>query len=81
MCVLKILVSKVIVQKKEKNLSESIKLFDFDQNAELNMNMLDTEDQSDKPLDQPKIYLNILSHEKVLPPLKKDRKYADPKND
>lgn len=81
LCVLKILVSKIIVQKKEKNLSDSIKLFDFDQNAELNMNIVESQDQGEKALEQPKIYLNILSHEKVVPPLKKDRTFADPKSD
>lgn len=81
LCVIKILVSKIIEQKQEKQLSDSIKLFDFDQNAEFNQNFIETNDQSDKPLDQPKIYLNILWHDKVLAPMKKDRTFADPKND
>ena len=45
------------------------------------MNTLGSEDQTDKPLDQPKIYLNILSHDKVVPPLKENKEYADKKND
>ena len=44
LCVVKILCSKIIEQKKEKQLSDSIKLFDFDQNAELNMNTLESAD-------------------------------------
>lgn len=31
----------------------------------------------DKPLDQPKFYLNLVHHEKVLPPQKKDNTPAD----
>lgn len=47
LCCLKILVSKIIEQKKEKMLSDTIKLFDFDQNAEFNQNLLETPDQTD----------------------------------
>jgi len=43
--------------------------------------MLENKDQEDKPLDQPKIYLNILYHDDVVPPLKGDKTEADPKND
>lgn len=38
-------------------------------------------DEQDKPLDQPKIYLNVLYHDKVLPPMTKQRKWADTKDD
>ena len=61
-------------------MQDTIKLFDFDKNAELNKSFLDSEDDG-KPLDQPKIYLNILYHDKVLPPLKKDKTMADKLDD
>lgn len=51
LCTLKILVSKILAPKKEQNLSESIKLFDFDQNAELNMNIVESQDQAEKALE------------------------------
>ena len=81
LCSLKIRVSKIVVQKKDTNVSETIKLFDFNKNAEISKSFIENEDQSDKPLDQPKIYLNIVHHDKVLPPLKQNREFADPKND
>lgn len=43
--------------------------------------MLENEDASDTALAQPKIYLNILYHNKVISPLRKDREFADPKDD
>lgn len=64
---------------KEKNLSETIKLFDFEK-SEIERNFVNTDDQG-QPLDQPKLYLNMLYHDKVLPPMKRDRSPADPKND
>ena len=76
LCCIKILVSKIIVnQKKEKELSDSIRLFDFDKSTEINPNFIENEDQTDKALEQPKIYLNIVYNEKVVPPLRKDRDY------
>lgn len=72
--------SKVIEKNKEKNLSDTIKLFDFDQAAEVSKSFLENQD-SGTALEQPKIYLNILYHDKVVPPLLKSREYADPKND
>ena len=61
-------------------MSDTIKLFDFDQNAEINRNIVASSD-SDKPLESPKLYLNILYHEKVIPPLKRDRTDASPTDD
>ena len=78
LCSLKCLPAKII--NKVKDLSDSIKLFDFDQNAEVNKNIVASSD-SDKPLESPKLYLNILYHDKVIPPLKKDRTNADTNDD
>lgn len=41
---------------------------------------MDTEDKSD-PLEDPKIYLNVVYHDQILPPLNKQRDIADHKND
>lgn len=73
LCSLKCLPAKIIDKKKD--LSDTIKLFDFDKNAEVNKNMVASSDGG-KPLESPKIYLNILFHDKVIPPLKKDRTNA-----
>lgn len=82
LCCIKILVSKIIVnQKKEKELSDSIRLFDFDKSTEINPNFIENEDQTDKALEQPKIYLNIVYNEKVVPPLRKDREFANESDD
>ena len=62
-------------------MQDTIKLFDFEKNSEIKKSFLDNEDPEEKPLDQPKIYLNLVHHEKVLAPRRKDRKPADPKND
>ena len=61
-------------------MADTIKLFDFDKNAEISKSFLENEDDG-KPLDQPKIYLNICYHDKVLPPLKKDRTVASATDD
>ena len=58
-------------------MSDSIKLFDFDKDTELNTNFIENEDQSDKALDQPKIYLNIVYNDNVVHPLKKDRDFSN----
>ena len=68
-------------QKKEKELSDSIRLFDFDKSTEINPNFIENEDQTDKALEQPKIYLNIVYNEKVVPPLRKDREFANESDD
>lgn len=81
LCAFKIRVSKVWNIKKDANVQDTIKLFDFEKNSEIKKSFLENEDAEDKPLDQPKIYLNLVYHDKVLAPLKKDRKAADPKND
>jgi hypothetical protein len=78
---MKIRVAKVWVEKNEANVQDTIKLFDFDKNAEIKKTMFDEDEDLDKPLDQPKIYLNLIYHDKVLAPLKKDKTEADPKND
>ena len=71
--------SKLVTKTKDKNLSDTIKLFDF-QKSEIERNFVQSEDNGE-PLDQPKLYLNMLYHDKVLPPMKRDRSPADPKND
>ena len=67
-CCIKILVSKVLVPKKKADLSETIKLFDSGP-EDINKSLLHNDDTGDA-LDQPKIYLNIVHHAKVLPPMK-----------
>lgn len=62
-------------------MSDSIKLFDFDKSSEINPNFIENEDQFDKALEQPKIYLNIVFNDKVVPPLKRDRDFANEQDD
>lgn len=77
-CCIKILVAKVLEPKKKADLSETIKLFDSGP-EEINASLLHNE-QTGAALDQPKIYLNVVHHEKVLPPMKADKTFA-PKDD
>ena len=44
-CSIKLRVAKIVVQNKKKDLSETIKLFDFDQNAEMNPTKIESEDE------------------------------------
>ena len=44
LCCIKMLPAKIVVQNKNKNLSDSIKLFDFESNAEINQSFLENED-------------------------------------
>ena len=55
-------------------MQDTIKLFDFEKNSEIKKSFLENEEDEEKPLDQPKIYLNLVYHDKVLAPLRKDRK-------
>ena len=67
----------MIEQKQEKNLSDTIKLFDFDRSTEINKSFLANDDNA-KPLDQPKLYLNVVYHDKVLAPLKPSKDIGNP---
>lgn len=79
-CSIKILVAKIVVKSENKNLSDTIKLFDFEQTSEIKDSFLENEDHGE-PLDQPKLYLNVVYSDKVIGPLLKDRELADPKDD
>lgn len=61
------MVSKIIVQQ-DKNLSDTIKLFDFEKDSEFKKSFLENEDTG-KPLEQPKLYLNLVHNDKVIGPL------------
>lgn len=50
MCVIKLRPSKVIEQNKDKNISDTIKLFDFEKSQEINKSFVDSPDEG-KPLD------------------------------
>lgn len=71
--------AKVIVENKNKNITDTIKLFDFEQ-SEISKSFLENED-CDKPLEQPKLYLNILYHDKVTKPLRQNKEVANPHDD
>lgn len=58
---------------------DEIKLFDF-MESDMKESFAENADKL-PPLDSHKFYLNIVSHEAVLPPLKEDKSYADEKND
>jgi PIH1 N-terminal domain len=54
-------------------------MFDF-HSSQIKESFADNQEKND-PLEEPKIYLNVVFHEKVLTPLNKNRDLADPKND
>jgi hypothetical protein len=56
-----------------------IKLFESAQ-ADIKENVLETGENED-PLEEPKMYLNIVHNDTVLTPLNKKRELADKKND
>ena len=58
---------------------DEIKLFDFG-SSEIKESFVNNPDQGD-PLESHKLYLNIVSHERMLPPLSKERDFANPKDD
>lgn len=57
-----------------------IKLFDFGQTEEIKESF-QANRETEEPLDGPKLYLNIVHHERVLPPLDAQKNLADPTND
>mgnify|MGYP006950313032 CR=1 FL=1 len=58
---------------------DDIKLFDFG-SAEIKESFVNNAD-SGEPLQSHKIYLNIVYHDRIIPPLNKDRDFANPKDD
>ena len=54
----------------------NIKLFDFGQNEEIKESFAANRETTE-PLDGPKLYLNVVHHERVLPPLNADKNLAD----
>ena len=64
---------------KKEDKKDEIKLFDFG-SQEITESFTNNPDVGE-PLDTHKIYLNIVHHERVIPPLSKSRDLADPKND
>ncbi len=65
--------------KKKNNASDDIKLFDFAE-SQIKESFVDN-DEKGEPLEDPKLYLNVVYHDNVLPPLNKGRDLADPRND
>jgi hypothetical protein len=63
----------------DKKKAPEVKLFDFG-SADIKENVLETEDKGD-PLEGPKVVLNLVHNDVILPPLNKSRDLADPLND
>jgi hypothetical protein len=51
LCAFKIRVSKVWNIKKDANVQDTIKLFDFEKNSEIKKSFLENEEDEEKPLD------------------------------
>lgn len=66
-------------KKEEPKKDDDIKLFDFG-TAEIKESFVNNPDAGE-PLDSHKLYLNIVYHDRVLPPLNKEKSFADPKQD
>lgn len=79
-CCIKILVAKVLVPKKKSDLSETIKLFDSGP-EDINKSLLHNESEPGAALAQPKIYLNVVHSEIVIPPMKQDKTFASKEDD
>ena len=62
---------KVDKKEEEKSKKDSgIKLFEFNNDAQIKEAYAENDEKAD-PLEEPKIYLNIVYHDKVLSPLNK----------
>ena len=80
---MKVLVARKLDKKeeeKQQKKDDGIKLFEFNNEAQIKEAFADTSEKGD-PLEEPKIYLNVVHHDKVLPPLNKWRDLADQQND
>jgi hypothetical protein len=64
--------------KKQKD-AGGIKVHDF-HSSQIKESFIDNDEKAD-PLEEPKIYLNVVYHDNVLPPLDQGRDIADPNND
>jgi len=67
--------------KKKKDVNDTgIKLFDFS-DSQIKESFIDNDEKADPLENGPKLYLNVVFHDNVLPPLDQGRDIADPKND
>ena len=57
-----------------------IKLFDFN-DSQIKESFVGNDEKADPLENGPKLYLNVVYHDNVLPPLNDKRDLADPKND
>jgi hypothetical protein len=75
------LIAKKVEGGKKKDVNDTgIKLFDFS-DSQIKESFIDNDEKAD-PLEKgPKLYLNVVFHDFVLPPLDQGRDIADPKND
>lgn len=69
-----------IIEETDTQSADKIKLFDFGEADQIKESFANNVEK-DEPLEGPKLYCNIVHHERVLPPLNKDKKPADPNND
>lgn len=69
---------KVSEKERKQKKGDGIKLFDFD--SQIKESFVENDEKGD-PLEEPKLYLNLVYSDFVLPPLNKQRDIADPKND
>ena len=75
--------ARIITEEETKQKSQKdqgIKLFDFGERDEIKESFA-ANTEKDDPLDGPKLYLNVVHHERVLPPLSKDKDIADENDD
>ena len=82
---IKMLIARKVEEKdkgkgKDKKGVGVLNIFDVNAGEEIKESFLENDEKKD-PLEEPKIYLNIVHNEQVLPPLNKARDLADPKND
>lgn len=72
-------ISKTEAESKPKQSQDNIKLFDFGA-TEIKESFVNNVEK-DEPLEGTKFYMNVVHSDKVLPPLNKDRDFADKNND
>ena len=78
---MKALIAKRVEGKENKKHEEGgIKLFDFGGDSQIKESFVDNDEKED-PLEEPKLFLNIVYCDQVLPPLNKNLDISGPDND
>lgn len=74
--------AKIVEQEKSQAPSQDaeVKLFDFGQSEQIKESFVANRETED-PLEGPKLYLNVVYHDRMLPPISPNKDLGNPKDD